>query len=217
MSVKRIVFLRHGQTDANLNQRIQGAIDVPLNATGRAQAAAAAKEVALLEPSRIFTSDLSRARETAAQVAKLTGVSVVADSRLRERNYGPWEGLTAAEIVERWPEEWETWRVGDEPGLGIETRQACGERLAACVEDAVKSSPEGEEETLLFVAHGGAISCALGVLLGENSSLWAGFRVLDNCHWAMLIPKPQANPKWRVVVYNRVEAVTTDFDYTWDK
>ncbi|MDD7464833.1 MAG: histidine phosphatase family protein [Actinomycetaceae bacterium] len=207
--LKRIILWRHGQTDANKNFRIQGAIDVPLNAVGLRQAQEAAQELAQLEPTRLYCSDLSRSRQSAQALADLTGLTPVVDARLQERNYGIWEGQRSEEIRQQWPEQWEIWAAGQEPGLGIETRLACSERMAACIEEAAGDVERSErEETVVFASHGGAITCAISTLLGLNPSQWQGLRVVDNCHWALLIPRPGGVPKWRLAAYNRWDART---------
>lgn len=209
MALKRIILWRHGQTDANKNFRIQGAIDVPLNAVGVRQAHAAAQELAQLAPTRLYCSQLSRSRQSASALAEITGLEPVVDQRLQERNYGIWEGLRPDEIHEQWPAQWQEWVAGHEPGLGIETRQACGERMTACIAEAVAAASDtSSEETIIFASHGGAITCAVSTLLGFNPSEWQGLRVVDNCHWAMLVPHEHAAPYWRVVAYNRWAAVT---------
>ena len=74
-SARRLVFWRHGRTTWNAEQRFQGQTDIPLDDTGLAQAARAAKVLARLKPSLIVSSDLSRARATAQQLADLTEVA----------------------------------------------------------------------------------------------------------------------------------------------
>ena len=85
-SGRRLVLVRHGRTAWNLEDRAQGHADVPLDATGRAQAAAGA--VRRGDAARLGRSDLARARETAAYVAEATGLSRVDDARLREFDVG---------------------------------------------------------------------------------------------------------------------------------
>jgi len=93
----RIAFLRHGPTDWNEEGRIQGRIDMPLSAAGRAKMAGLLPPVGF-EPARAFTSPLGRARET----ARLLGFpDAVADERLSEHHWGEWEGLTREEILAR--------------------------------------------------------------------------------------------------------------------
>lgn len=101
-----IAFMRHGQTDWNLNGRVQGHTDIPLNETGRGQALAAAEALALAGDtwSHITSSPLGRARETASIIAGHLGVDL-ADPLpgLIEQNYGEAEGSSTAELGERWP------------------------------------------------------------------------------------------------------------------
>ncbi|MFY9263583.1 MAG: histidine phosphatase family protein [Actinomycetaceae bacterium] len=211
MAVSQIVFLRHGQTANNLERRIQGSRDTPLNDEGRRQASEIAPEIAQLGITRIYSSDLSRARDTAAAVAEVTGLEITVDARLRERAYGVWEGLNSDEIRQAWPTEWKRWREGLEPGApGIQTRLENGELMAAAVSDAIAAVNELADagkttvnEKLLFVSHGSAIANAINVLLGQDPSVWNGLQGLDNCHWAVLAPRLNSNPAWRIVSYNR--------------
>ena len=83
---------RHGQTTWNAERRFQGQSDIPLDATGQAQAERAARLLAGLRPDMIVSSDLSRAASTAAPLAQLTGLDVILDKDLRERHGGQWEG-----------------------------------------------------------------------------------------------------------------------------
>src|ERR1700710_966331 len=101
--------MRHGETDWNAEARLQGHRDIPLNATGLRQAAAAAPSVAALAPFRIIPSDLSRARSTAAAVAELTRLPVATDVRLRETSIGLWAGLTREDVTARPPGGWGRW------------------------------------------------------------------------------------------------------------
>ncbi|MEK8109656.1 histidine phosphatase family protein [Micromonospora sp. M12] len=90
-----------------------GAARRTLNDRGRDQARAAAPLLAALRPDAIVASDLSRAAETAAALAALTGLPVSTDARLRERHFGQWQGLHLTEVAERFPEEYSRWRAGD--------------------------------------------------------------------------------------------------------
>ena len=121
-----LVLWRHGQTDYNLEGRIQGRVDIPLNDVGRDQAASAAPDLVALNPAVIFSSPLERARQTAEVLASAVGLGVHVDNRLAERSFGRWEGLSRAQIEERWPEQFDVWRSGGDPeGVGVETRSEC--------------------------------------------------------------------------------------------
>lgn len=198
----RLVLWRHGQTDFNRQARIQGWSDIELNADGRAQAEAAAPAVAALHPTRIISSDLSRARETAEVLARLTGLEVEVDERLRERCFGKLEGLTREEIAKQFPEEHSHWRTGRAEGrvarLGIEGRLTAGSRLAQVVDDWEKQP----DDVVVMVAHGGIITAALTILLGINPDEFHPFGGLGNCHWAILAPQGDRAPSWRLLEYN---------------
>lgn len=98
-----ITLVRHGATVWNASKRFQGQTDVPLSNEGRAQAQALALALRRTPFVRAFSSDLSRAFDTASAIAQPHGFGVVTDVRLREFDFGQWEGLTWPQIVERWP------------------------------------------------------------------------------------------------------------------
>ncbi len=95
----RLCVVRHGETDWNVAKRIQGHTDIPLNATGRAQALAMAYNAAHHRFDAIYSSDLARAMETARYVAEREGEAVRPLAALRERHYGIFQGLTAHEAA----------------------------------------------------------------------------------------------------------------------
>src|SRR5262245_57678162 len=97
----RLVIWRHGRTAWNESGRFQGQADVDLDTAGAAQAVDAAPRVAAYRADLIVSSDLLRAARTAQALAAVTGLPVEHDARLRERNFGPWQGLTQAEIEKR--------------------------------------------------------------------------------------------------------------------
>ena len=93
MTASRIMLWRHGRTVWNPEGRFQGQADVPLDPLGVAEAKRAAPMLAGFEPVALYSSDLSRAYQTAEALAELTGLEIVTDKRLREINVGSWEGL----------------------------------------------------------------------------------------------------------------------------
>lgn len=110
MTLRKVLFFRHGQTDWNAQERFQGHIDVPLNALGREQARALVPALKQQGVQELLSSDLSRARDTAQIIASELGVPVVEDVDLREAHLGDAEGKTLTEIeaqygkvlAERW-------------------------------------------------------------------------------------------------------------------
>jgi ribonuclease H / adenosylcobalamin/alpha-ribazole phosphatase len=108
------VLLRHGQTLMSVQQRYAGRSDAPLTDAGVQQAAAAAKRLASAGLGVIVTSPLLRAVQTAQEAATVTGAAVVTDDGFRETDFGAWEGLTFAEVQERWPAELTAWLADPE-------------------------------------------------------------------------------------------------------
>jgi broad specificity phosphatase PhoE len=193
------VFWRHGLTEWNAAGRFQGQTDVDLHPTGVEQAARAARLLAALSPSAIVSSDLRRARDTAAELAKVTGLSVAYDERLRETYAGRWQGLTGDEIRDRWPEEMAAWERGDpeaRPGGG-ETRAEVADRQVAAVRRALQGVSDGE--TLVVVTHGGAARVAICRLLGFPEATWTAVGVLSNCSWSVV---SEGRFGWRLVEHN---------------
>jgi ribonuclease H / adenosylcobalamin/alpha-ribazole phosphatase len=108
------LLLRHGQTPMSVQKRYAGRSDVPLTEAGVQQAAAAAKRLASASLDVIVTSPLLRAVQTAQKVAAVTGATVITDDGFRETDFGAWEGLTFAEVRERWPAEVTAWLADPE-------------------------------------------------------------------------------------------------------
>ena len=179
---------RHGQTQWNADRRFQGQADVPLDPTGQAQAERAARLLAALGPDMIVSSDLSRAASTAAPLARLTGLEVMLDKDLRERYGGSWEGLTDAEIRERYPDEHATWTPPDgEPAALNRTAAALAE-----------GGYEGEGLAVV-VSHGAALRLGMTRLLGMPDDLFGVLGPLSNCSWSVL---GQRYGRWRLLEHN---------------
>jgi broad specificity phosphatase PhoE len=180
----RLIIWRHGNTDWNAANRVQGQTDVPLNDLGREQARAAAPLLAGLRPDAIVASDLSRAADTAAALAALTGLPVRTDPRLRERHFGQWQGLDLTEAAERFPDEFARWRAGaPDPGAEIETLDDLGKRVGAAFQDAADAVPGG---TVVLTTHGGGARQGCGHLLGWEHAVLRTLGSLQNCHWTEL-------------------------------
>jgi broad specificity phosphatase PhoE len=104
-----VVVIRHGETAWNRDEVFRGRADVPLSERGRQQAQRLAGALAGRPIEAVYSSPLSRARETAAPVAEAVGLEVVQDERLVDMSFGEWEGVPRAEVEERWPELYGTW------------------------------------------------------------------------------------------------------------
>ncbi len=180
--MKRLILVRHGETDWNVAHLLQGASDIPLNDNGRAQARAAAPELARIAAvTRIVSSDLSRAVETAHIFADAMGAEVVIDARWRERSYGVWEGLPEDVREADHAEEYQRWVGGLEPNVeGYEMNHTVRDRALAAIDDLAPS-----EGTHVVVSHGSTTRVAVGALLGVELGSH-GVGNLGNAEWAEL-------------------------------
>src|SRR5690349_5518570 len=111
---RRLLIWRHGQTDHNVSGIWQGQLDTALSDTGREQAQAAAAVLATYEPVAIVSSDLSRAAETAEALASRLGLTVRHDERLREIHAGEWQGMTAGDVADQFPEQQAALAAGED-------------------------------------------------------------------------------------------------------
>lgn len=183
----RLLLVRHGQTDHNVQGRLQGQVDIPLNGTGREQAAAVARALAHHRFDLIISSPLSRARDTARAIADAAGAGEVeTEAAFIEQSFGQWEGLASEEIGEGWPDLHAQWRAGRTvPGVGIEDRESVGERFAVAARALMAENPGAR---ILVVSHGAAIRAGITTLLGLDASAFHGIGGMGNCHRSLLEP-----------------------------
>jgi probable phosphoglycerate mutase len=148
-----LIVIRHGETAWNREKRMQGTTDTVLSDVGRAQAQALGRRLAGRGFSALYSSDLSRARDTARAIAEHTGREVVTDSRLQERRFGIFEGLTAAEIAARYPEEHARFisRDPDYVVPGGESAREFTQRCLGCLSEIAGLHRGGE---VAVVSHG---------------------------------------------------------------
>ncbi|MCF8012364.1 MAG: alpha-ribazole phosphatase [Clostridiales bacterium] len=161
----RIYLVRHGQTDWNAKMRFQGQTDIHLAEKGREQAAALARRLEKENFAGIYSSDLTRAYETAEIIARSHNLLVQQKPAFREINFGSWEGLTFQEIQENFSEEATDW--WERP---LYTRIPDGESL----HDVVKRSMDvlhdickkHNGQKILIVSHGGVVRSIISTVLG---------------------------------------------------
>jgi probable phosphoglycerate mutase len=173
----RVFALRHGQTEWNVDQRIQGQLDVPLNGTGLRQAARLAEALADEGLAALYSSDLRRARGTAQALAELTGLAVTADAALRERGFGRFEGLSYAEVEALYPEDARRWRQR-EPDFGPGGGEALNTFYTRSVAAFGRIAAAHAGQAIAVFSHGGVLDClyraALGIELGAPRSWQLG-------------------------------------------
>lgn len=158
IKTNRLILVRHGETDWNAEGRIQGMLDVPLNALGLAQAKIVGEELARsVDVASIISSDLVRTRETAKPLVEGTGFPITFDARLRERHFGVLQGITYDEWRARDAEGMARYNAGDADygPEGGETARAFLDRCVNAIADLVIGC---QEKTLILVTHGGVVS-----------------------------------------------------------
>jgi glucosyl-3-phosphoglycerate phosphatase len=197
---RRLLIWRHGQTDHNVSGIWQGQLDTALSDTGRAQAQAAAAVLATYEPVAIVSSDLSRAAETAEALASRLGLAVRHDERLREIHAGEWQGMTAGDVADQFPEEQAALAAGEDLPRGTygETLAQVAERARAAVDDLLAELQPGQ--SAVVATHGVAGRAVVASMVGlSQHEAWMGIGGLHNCHWAELREDKRG---WRIVAWN---------------
>jgi 2,3-bisphosphoglycerate-dependent phosphoglycerate mutase len=152
----RLCIVRHGETAWNAEHRVQGQLDVPLNAIGQAQAQAAAKVLQREKFDAIYSSDLSRARQTAAPAANLLSMEIAVDQALRERHYGIFERLTYAEVKARFPEDYARFEARD-PEYAFRTGESLKDFSARSISAITKIVNQNGDRSILVFTHGGVL------------------------------------------------------------
>lgn len=152
-----LLFIRHGETDWNRQQRFQGQVDVPLNAAGHAQAQRLGARLAGERYDALFSSDLTRARETAAPVAAAWAMQPVPVVGLREQSFGVLEGLDVPTIKARHADLWQRWleHRGDFALPGGESLQQFHARVMTAVRELAAATRPGQR--VAVVTHGGVL------------------------------------------------------------
>ena len=174
----RWYLVRHGETDWNRTGRIQGHSDVPLSERGANQMKMLAERLADLSFSAVYTSDLSRAIESAETIAGTSGVENQVEPELREFSYGEWEGLTIEEVETQYPGS-----LAERVGLGDNAFSAPGGEDTAQVLERVKrfatkaAECHAPEDDILIVAHGGSIRALVVCLMGLPDDHFWRFQV----------------------------------------
>ncbi|WBP92347.1 histidine phosphatase family protein [Mycolicibacterium neoaurum] len=216
MTVRRLVLLRHGQTEWNAGSRMQGQLDTDLTDLGRNQAAAAAEVLAKRQPVAIVSSDLRRALDTATALGDRAGVPVRVDQRLRETHLGDWQGLTHIEVDERAPGARLAWRDDARwAPHGGESRVDVAARSVPLVDELLVAESDwgadGSDRPVVLVAHGGLIAALTGALLYLPVDHWPVLGGMGNASWAQLSGHPvDGRLTWRLDVWNASAQVAND-------
>jgi len=172
----RLLLVRHGETAWNAEGRFQGVTDLPLSARGERQARCLEVRLATEEIDVVRSSDAQRATQTAVEIATRHGLQVLAEPRLRELDFGAWEGLTYSQIRERHPQalgEWERHPLTSAPPGGESLGQLVA-RVESLLDDLGRPD---SAQTLLLVSHGGPLRVLVCLALGLAPGDYWRFRL----------------------------------------
>jgi broad specificity phosphatase PhoE len=180
MTTTHIIAVRHGETVWNRDGRLMGNLDIPLNENGLRQAEAVAERLARIAFTIVYSSDLSRAYDTARVIADRTGKDIIRDPRLRERNAGILQGLTKAERSEKHAD---IYRMQEETGVEYvipegESDAQMTRRVVDCLEEIRTNHIGG---TVVLVAHGGVLARIVQYTLGLSHAQRRHVRAHNAC------------------------------------
>jgi probable phosphoglycerate mutase len=177
-----ILLIRHAETAWNAEKRLQGHLDIPLNAEGQRQAVALGQALQGVPIDAIIASDLQRARQTAHEIAAARGMSVQIDPGLRERCYGAFEGMLYADIGEQYPEAFAAWKARDMDARfpqGVNTAETLREFAERAVGAITRIAREGKYRRVALVTHGGVLECAYRAAQGIGFSHARDFDIFN--------------------------------------
>ena len=197
---RTLIIWRHGETDHNAGGIWQGQLDTALSDKGREQAQSAAAALAAYGPSVIVSSDLQRAADTARTLASRVGLQVRYDERLREIHAGQWQGMTAGDVAEQFPEEQAALVAGEDIRRGVdgESLGEVAERTRAAVDEVLADVAPGD--CAVITTHGVSGRAVVASLVGlEQHLAWQSIAGLHNCHWAELREYASG---WRIAAWN---------------
>ena len=183
---KFLWLVRHGESQGNLEQRIQGWDDSPLTDLGRQQAGLVAERLRQEgSVSEVISSPLQRAAETAEIIGHMLGISVRFDKRLNEYNFGPLNGMTREDIAKYYPEVPAAWKANEfwDPLPGEEGDPAFEARVRSAIDDIITLM--AEEMAAAVVTHGGTLNACLRSCLGIMDRGWRTF-AFDNASVSLI-------------------------------
>jgi len=197
---RTLIVWRHGETAHNAGGIWQGQLDTALSEKGREQAHSAALALAAYSPSLIVSSDLQRAADTARTLASVLGLQVRYDDRFREIHAGQWQGMTAGDVAEQFPEAQAALAAGDDIHRGVdgESLGQVAERTRAAVDDLLADL--APRRCAVIATHGVSGRAVVASLVGLDQHVaWQSIAGLHNCHWATV---SEYAAGWRIAAWN---------------
>ena len=203
----RLCIVRHGETAWNAEHRVQGQLDVPLNAIGHAQALAASKVLGSEKFSAIYSSDLSRARQTAEPTATRLAMKVFLDPDLRERHYGIFERLTYAEVQKMFPRDYARFEARD-PDYAFRTGESLRDFSVRSIGVISRIADRHPAESILVFTHGGILDKLYRYVTGLPLSAERNFGIPN----AGLNRMELAAGKWQISAWADVAHLDSALD-----
>ena len=195
----KLVIVRHGETESNVQHKVMGQLDSPLTAKGIQQAKAIADRLLRLKFTSLYSSDLGRAVQTANIIAEICGKKIIFDAELREWNMGIFQGLTVSEMHEKFPQERQDYeQIGDEyiipKGESLTQCRARGFRILNAIAE------RHSDENVVVVTHGCVLMGFFEMVLDLRSGNTWRFK-LDNANFCTF---EYVKERWSLVVWNDV-------------
>lgn len=176
----RLYIVRHGQSFWNINNRIQGIRDTELTKTGIKQAQLLAERLKGENIDCVYSSDLTRAYDTAKIIAEKFNLSVCKIPELKEISFGIWEGLTSEEVNSLYHETYSLWKTNPEKVIieGAETLKEVQNRILS---GTYKLIEQNKDKNILLVSHGTSIKALILGLLGIDLSFYTKIKLDNTC------------------------------------
>ncbi|PHV69572.1 histidine phosphatase family protein [Sporanaerobium hydrogeniformans] len=175
-----VLLIRHGETEWNLQGKIQGTQNIPLSHQGKAQAQLLAKRLhGTLD--YVYSSPLERAFQTAQILCTSTSLTPLPLENLKEVDFGSWEGLNFKEVATTYPEAFNLWRTDEVLGPLIDGEgnlKKASLRATSCVLEVVQKHPG---KHIAMVSHGGLIKCAIMGLLDLKMTMYHHLALGNTC------------------------------------
>lgn len=194
----RLYLIRHGETEWNIQNKYQGITDIPLSSTGEKQAQAIANKMRKIKIDMIYSSNLSRAYETAKYISSEKKINIKVMPQLREINFGEWEGYTISELEIIYGEHYKRFILEphkyDFPGEG--SMQAVQSRVLKAIDAIIKEQSDGD---IAIVSHGGVLKILIMSLLKIDLSFYKSFWLGNT---SLSVMEKKDNGKWVLSLLN---------------
>ncbi len=162
-----IILARHGECKGNREGLFRGRSDFPLNEIGLSQASELAREIKLFKPTKIFTSPLSRARQTADKISRECGIEAEEREGINNIELGPWEGKPKEYIAEKYPEQWQVW-LNEPERLEVPGMEAIDQLQERVRKDLDKIVEQYYGQSIVIVSHRAVLKPLIASCLGIN-------------------------------------------------